>query len=92
MRPSASRVDAATALIFLSLLASSPWSILVSTQPPPDPIIIDIKEPESDEIRGLADILIGALGLTGLLVLASILAAVLFAGVLFWFRSRADAD
>jgi hypothetical protein len=41
-------------------------------------------------MRGLADVLIGALGLTGLLMLGAILAAGVFAGVLFWIRSRAE--
>jgi hypothetical protein len=57
--------------------------------PPPDPFIVKIVEPNSDLI-GLADVLWGSLGLTGVLVLGSILAAIVFAGVLFWIRSRQD--
>lgn len=53
----------------------------------PEPIIVNIVEPKS-EISGLADVLIGSLGLTGLLVLASVVAAVGFAAILFWIRSR----
>jgi hypothetical protein len=61
---------------------------LAQAQPPP-PIIVDIVEPDS-EITGLADVLIGALGLTGLLMLGAVLAAGIFAGLLFWLRSRSD--
>ena len=57
-------------------------------QQPSDPVVITITEPEKSELSQLSDVLLGSLGLTGLLVLASILAACLFAGVLFWLRSR----
>jgi hypothetical protein len=66
-------------LTFLTLFA----------QKPPEPIIVDIVEPKS-EVEGLSDVLIGALGLTGLLVLCAVLAAGVFAGVLFWMRSRSE--
>ena len=78
------------------LMALTGWlpvfglSPVASVQQPPDPIIVDITKPPESELRGLADILIGALGLTGLLMLGAILAAGLFAGVLFWVRSRAE--
>ena len=49
------------------------------------PIIFKIVEPKSDS---LYDVLYGALGLTGVLALASVVAAVLLGGVLFWLRSR----
>ena len=49
------------------------------------PIIVKIVEPKSDS---LYDVLYGALGLTGVLALASVVAAVLLGGVLFWLRSR----
>ena len=57
--------------------------------PQTDPIIVNIVEPEKPDLVGLADVLWGSLGLTGVLVLASLVAAVVFAGVLFWVRSRA---
>lgn len=57
-------------------------------QQPSDPVVITITEPEKSEFSQLSDVLLGSLGLTGILVLASILAACLFAGVLFWLRSR----
>jgi hypothetical protein len=56
----------------------------MSQQPP---IIVKVVEPSGDP-TGIADVLLGALGLTGVLVLVAVLAAVVFAGLLFWFRSR----
>ena len=55
--------------------------------PPPPPIIVKIMPPESD-VKGLADVLIGALGLTGVMVLIALAMAVAMAAVLFWVRSR----
>jgi hypothetical protein len=53
---------------------------------PQDPIIVKIVEPS--ELSGLADVLLGAIGLTGVLTLLAIAAGVVVAGVLFWWRSR----
>jgi hypothetical protein len=50
------------------------------------PIIVKIVEPKSES---LYDVLYGALGLTGILTLASIVAAVVLGGLLIWIRSRA---
>lgn len=60
----------------------------ISLIQPSDPVVITITEPQKSEFAQLSDLLLGSLGLTGLLVLASILAACLFAGLLFWLRSR----
>ena len=49
------------------------------------PIIVKIVEPRE---KTLGDVLFGALGLTGVLVVIAVLAAIVFAGVLFWVRSR----
>jgi hypothetical protein len=57
-------------------------------QQPSDPVVVKIVDPEKSELSQLSDVLLGSLGLTGVLVLASILAACLFAGLLFWLRSR----
>ena len=59
-------------------------SRLLQPSPTP-PIIVKIIEPKKDT---LADVLIGALGLTGVLVLLAIVAAIVFAAVLFWIRRR----
>lgn len=72
----------------VSLVALSYLPLSVAAQQPPDPVVVKIIEPEKSELSSLADVLLGSLGLTGILVLASILAACVFAGVLFWLRSR----
>jgi hypothetical protein len=53
---------------------------------PQDPIIVKIVEPS--ELSGLADVLLGAIGLTGFLALLAVAAGVVVAGLLFWWRSR----
>ena len=55
-----------------------------------DPIIVKIVEPS--ELSGLADVLLGAIGLTGVLTLLAITAGVVVAGVLFWWRSRSTEE
>jgi hypothetical protein len=49
------------------------------------PIIVKIVEPKPES---LYDVLYGALGLTGVLALASVVAAVMLGAALFWLRSR----
>lgn len=61
-------------------------------QLPETPVIIDISKPNSGDPTGLSDVLIGALGLTGLIVLLAIIVAGLFAGALFLLRSRKGLD
>ncbi|MEO8258400.1 MAG: hypothetical protein ABI868_13720 [Acidobacteriota bacterium] len=56
--------------------------------PPPPPIIVKLIEPENNDPIGLANVVIGALGLSGALALGAILLGVLLAGVLFYVRSR----
>ena len=59
----------------------------MSLQPPQSPIIVKIVETPHDP-TGLSDVLVGALGLTGVIVLLALVAAVIFGSVLFWIRSR----
>jgi len=66
--------------------AISHWLSAIS-QLQSKPIIVKIIEPEGDP-TGLADVLIGALGLTGVLTLCAVVAAVVFGAVLYWIRSR----
>jgi hypothetical protein len=61
------------------------------TQIQSKPIIVKIMPQEGDP-TGLADVLIGALGLTGVLVLLAVVAALVFGSVLFWFRSRGERE
>jgi hypothetical protein len=53
------------------------------------PIIVTIPpDPPKSELSGLADVLIGSLGLTGIIVIAALLLGTLMAGIMFWVRSR----
>jgi hypothetical protein len=81
--------DGATAIAAIirrlpSAIGHQPTTI--QTQPP-KPLIVKIIEPPHDP-TGIADVLIGSLGLTGAIVLMAVVCGVLFAGVMFWFRSR----
>ena len=58
---------------------------------PSSPVMVKIIEPNKDP-TGLSDVLIGALGLSGVLFLIAVLAAVVFGAVLFWLRSRRPFD
>jgi hypothetical protein len=55
---------------------------------PAKPIIVKIIQPEKSELAGLADVLLGSLGLTGLIVLSAVVLGCVFGSVLFWVRSR----
>jgi len=61
-------------------------------QQPTPPIIVNISDPPKSDVTGLADVLLGALGLSGVLILAAFLLALLFAAGLFWWRSRVGLD
>ena len=56
------------------------------TQPPPsDGFVVKIIQPPSD-VEGLADVLLGSLGLVGLMVVSAVVLALLFAGGLYVYR------
>lgn len=60
--------------------------------PPPGPIIVKIIPPEQkSELSGLADVLLGSLGLTGAIVVAAVVLGAVLAGVMFWIRSRSTS-
>jgi hypothetical protein len=61
-------------------------------QQPDSPVIINITEPPKSDPTGLSDVLIGALGLSGALILCAVVLALLFAGGLFLWRSRVGLD
>jgi hypothetical protein len=61
---------------------------LLAVQPSNEPIIVRIIDPPPD-IAGLADVLLGALGITGVIAIGALVVGLGFAGVLFWLRSRA---
>ena len=50
-----------------------------------NPVIVRIVEPKEET---LYDVLYGALGITGVMVVIAVAAAVVFGAVLFWVRSR----
>jgi hypothetical protein len=66
---------------------------ILSAQPEPtsDPFMIKIVQPPSD-IEGLGDVLLGALGITGVIVVAALVAGVLFAGAMFLFRRYRSSE
>jgi len=59
----------------------------IQQQAPTDGVVVKIIQPPSD-VEGLADVLLGALGLTGILVLSAVLLALEFAGGLYLFRLK----
>lgn len=72
-------------------VASQPLALALSQPQPSKPIIVSIpKDPPKSELSGLADVLLGSLGLTGVIVIAAVLMGALMAGVMFWVRSRSD--
>lgn len=56
-------------------------------QPPSQGFMVKIMQPPSD-IEGLADVLLGSLGLVGLLVVSALVLAGLFAGGLYVYRLK----
>ena len=53
------------------------------------PIIVKIIPPEAkSELSGLADVLLGSLGLTGVIVIAAVVLGAALAALMFWVRSR----
>ena len=69
--------------------ALGPRPLALSQGQPSKPIIVKLVQPEAkSELSGLADVLLGSLGLTGIIVVAALLAGALMAGVMFWVRSR----
>jgi hypothetical protein len=55
-----------------------------------DPIIVRIVEPPSDPtgLKGLADLVVGTLGVTGAAMLVGVVIGGFIGGVLVWKRSR----
>ena len=62
----------------------------MTVQDPITPVIVKIIEPPKDP-TGLADVLVGALGLTGVLGLAAVSIGIAIGAVIFWMRSRRSA-
>jgi hypothetical protein len=49
------------------------------------PIIVKLVEPHE---KGLGEVLLGALGLTGAIALAAVVLGAVLAAVMYWIRSR----
>jgi hypothetical protein len=56
-----------------------------------DPFVVKLIEPPGDP-TGIADVVVGSIGLTGALILIALVAAAVMAGGLYWFRSREAAS
>jgi uncharacterized protein involved in exopolysaccharide biosynthesis len=56
------------------------------------PVTVRIIEPPVDPTNGLGDVLLASLGLTGVLVLIALAAGAVFAGILFYVRSRSSQE
>jgi hypothetical protein len=56
----------------------------------PEPVIVKIIEPPHDP-TGLADVLIGVLGLSSVLGVTAIGLGIAIGGVIYWVRSRRSA-
>ena len=54
------------------------------------PIIVKIVEPPHDP-TGLAGVLIGAIGLTGVIVLAAVTLGLVLGALIFWVRSKRNS-
>jgi hypothetical protein len=50
-----------------------------------EPIIVKLVEPHQTNV---ADVLIGALGVTGVLVMVAAVAGIVAGGLLYWIRAR----
>lgn len=73
----------------VSGLALSPQLSALSQAQPDKPIIVKIIPPEKkSELSGLADVLLGSLGVTGVIVVAAVLMGAVMAAIMFWIRSR----
>jgi hypothetical protein len=56
-------------------------------QPPPaPPIIVRIIETPKDPTEGLYNVLLGAMGVTGLIFVGAIVMGIVTAGILYWLR------
>jgi hypothetical protein len=54
-----------------------------------EPVTVRLIPPDSD-VTGLGDLLLRSLGLTGVLMLIAIAAGAVFAGILYYVRSRSN--
>lgn len=60
--------------------------------PAPPPIIVRIIETPKDPTEGLYNVLLGAMGVTGLIFVGAILMGVVTAGILYWLRRSRETE
>ncbi len=87
----ADRLSLLSAAVF-ARLSDQPFAISSLQAPPPkpaptSPIIVKVITPPHDP-TGISDVIIGAIGLTGFIVLLAIVLGLIMAGIMFWMRSR----
>ena len=68
-------------------MSSAFYFLTSAPQPPPAPIIVKLVETPRDP-TGLASVLLGALGLTGVILLLALVLGLLAGGILYFVRSR----
>jgi hypothetical protein len=56
-----------------------------------EPIIVRIIEPPDDPIGDIGNVLMSALGISGVITLAALLIGLLVGGLMFWLRSRSNS-
>jgi hypothetical protein len=64
---------------------------LQPSQPASEPFMIKIMDPPSD-IEGLGEVLLGALGITGAIVVAALVTGLVFAALLFLVRKYSSSE
>ena len=58
-----------------------------------EPIVVDvIKQPPITQEITMGDVVLGAVGLTGVIMLLALLAGLLVGGLIIWVKRRADAE
>jgi hypothetical protein len=53
-----------------------------------EPIIVRIIEPPDDPIADIGNVLMSALGISGVITVAALLIGLVVGGVMYWIRSR----
>jgi hypothetical protein len=65
---------------------STAW--LLAQAQPSSPVIVKIIQPPHDPTGGLGDVLMGALGVSGVITVVAVLCGIVLGGLMFWIRSR----
>lgn len=59
----------------------------------PPPIVVDVvKQPPVAAEITMADVVVGAVGLTGVIMLCALIAGVIVGGIFIWLRRKRDAS